>query len=329
MRCLVLFSGSLESALAARLMVEQGVEVVGLFFRTICARREAPVELAAAIGVELSVVEPDASYCEAIRHPTLGRAKGAAACLDCRVSLLRRARERMRQHDAAFVVTGEVLGQRPKSQNRSELDAVAYHVGLEDLLVRPLSAQLLDPTRPEREGWIDRSKFHAFHGCAHQGMIELARSLSLPTIPAARPSCGLTDPALSARVFDHLQHGAANDPAEFELLTVGRHFRASERTKVVVGRNRDENERLVAMAERRGECVALVKPANFVGPVALVVGEEADSVQTFAAGLVRRFGKPTAGPAEVLWMVGGVTATVPVPTSTEGAWNEAAAIGSS
>ena len=300
MRCLVLFSGSLESMLAARLMQQQGIEPVGLFFAAPCARSQPPSLQARQLGMRLIELATDASYYEALRHPTLGRTKNAAACLDCRVQLLRRARQQAEANasspdfDTAFFVSGEVLGQRPRSQNRNDLEAVAYHAAVEDRLVRPLSAKLLPETLPERQGWIDRQQLQSLHGNAHKGLIDLAQQLGLYDLPASRPACGLADPALSARFFDHLQHSTSNEPDEFALLKIGRHFRFDASTKVVVGRNRDENE-LLGCVFNRGENRMVVRPIDFVGPTALLVGQITDETSMFAAALVKRFGKAEDG----------------------------------
>ncbi len=319
MRCLVLFSGSLESLLAAKLMQEQGIEPIGLFFATLCSRNEPPVALADRLGMRLNVVEQDADYCEAIRHPTLGRTRQAAACLDCRVHLLRQTKLRLPETDASFLVSGEVIGQRPQSQNRPDLDAVAYHAQVEDLLVRPLSARLLPETLPEREKWIDRGRLYAFHGNAHQGMLELARGFGWNDLPASRPGCGLTDRAVSARVFDHLQHTTGNDPAEFNLLAFGRHFRFDEATKVVVGRNKSENEQLLEFAASHPLTPALGKPANFAGPAALILGEASPASRAFASALLARFGKPTTASPAVEWRQADETIVLEVQPNDQAA----------
>lgn len=316
MRCLVLFSGSLESMLATRLMQQQGIEPVGIFFRALCARHEPPLKQAEQLGMRLTLAGTDAAYYEALRHPTLGRAKNAAACLDCRVQLLRQAMHRLgpetlAEWKAEFLVSGEVLGQRPKSQNRNDLEAVAYHADAEDLLVRPLSAKLLPETRPEREKWIDRERLHALHGNAHKGMIQLARNLGLRDLPASRPACGLADPSLSARVFDHLQHSASNAPAGFTLLTIGRHFRFDATTKVIVGRNQSDNA-VLAQVFASDESAAVVKPINFIGPTAAVLGELTAEVESFASALVKRFGRRAGNGAVVELIYNGHRRELPV-----------------
>jgi tRNA-specific 2-thiouridylase len=300
MHCIALFSGSLESLLAVRLMQLQQIAVTGIFFRTLCARRSPPQELADQLGIKLVVVGQDEGYCNAIRHPTLGRTKNAAACLDCRVHQLRTASLEMAVRKAAFVVTGEILGQRPRSQNRPDLESIAYHSGIEHLLVRPLSAKLLDVTRPEQEGWIDREKLHAFQGNSHHGLIELARSLGLGELPASRPGCGLTDGPLSARVFDCFKHSPVAHPGEFELLTVGRHFRIDESTKLIVGRNQLENTQLENSCRTTLARATLFRPSNFQGPIAILIGQLTVASESFAAAIVCRFGKRTVAQPRVL-----------------------------
>ena len=152
MRCLALLSGGLDSMLAIRLMQEQGIEVEAINFKTIftCCQDTA-AKAARDLGVRLTIIGQEDDYLDLVRKPMFGYGKGANPCIDCRIYMFERARLAMDQLGASFVVSGEVLGQRPKSQKRRDLEIIAFHSDLEDLLLRPLSAKLLPPTRPERE----------------------------------------------------------------------------------------------------------------------------------------------------------------------------------
>jgi len=235
-------------------------------------------------------VEDD--YLELIRRPRYGYGKGANPCVDCRIYMFQKAQRLMEQLDAQFLVSGEVVGQRPMSQKRNDLDVIAYHSDLEDLLLRPLSAKLLRPTLPEREGWVDREQLYDFTGRSRKGLIALAEQLGLPEIPQPSTGCALTEPLFSRTVFDLLENDDDSAPWDFELLKTGRHFRFDAQTKVIVGRREEENDTLTYLfrlpTARRA---TLIEPHSFVGPVALVVGPPNDEAVQFAGALLMRYGK--------------------------------------
>jgi len=294
MRCVALLSGGLDSMLAVRLMQDQGVEVEALNFRTLfaCCQDQAG-RAARELGVPLTVVAPEDDYLDIVKYPRFGYGKGANPCIDCRIYMFQRARRFMDQSGARFVVSGEVLGQRPKSQKRRDMEIIAYHAGLEELLVRPLSARVLPPTLPERAGWIDRRRLGAIRGRGRKELIQLARQYGLSQIPTPSTGCALTEPQFARKVHDLIQLQPHSTQSDFELLRVGRHFRWDAATKVIIGRRETENEQLKSLFEAgdlRG--AALLTPENFKGPRALVVGVASDAALDFAAGLVLRFSKP-------------------------------------
>jgi hypothetical protein len=198
----------------------------------------------------------------------------------------------MEQIGADFVASGEVVGQRPMSQKRRDLDVIAFHSGLEDLLLRPLSAKRLPPTRPERDGWVDRERLYAFTGQSRKGLIQLARRFEFTRIPDRSTGCALTEPGFSHKVFDLIQLDSLAGRWDFELLNVGRHFRFGDLCKVVVGRRESENQRLGQLhASPEAASSALLTPRNYVGAAALVVGPPTPDALEFAAGLLCRYGK--------------------------------------
>jgi len=309
-RAIALFSGGLDSMLAVRLMQEQGVEVEAVNFKThfTCCQDQAG-QAARRLGVRLTVVGTEDDYLDLIREPRFGYGKGANPCVDCRIYMFERAARLLEPLGAQFLVSGEVVGQRPMSQKRRDLAVISHHSGLEDLLLRPLSARRLPPTLPERKGWVDRERLFDFVGRGRRPLIELARQLGIEEIPAPSTGCALTEKFFSQKVFDLLAHEDEAAPAkawDFELLKAGRHFRLDEQTKVVVGRRESENAALVylhGLPEARS--TALLEPESFAAPTALVVGPATDAALDFAVGLVTRYGNNLSAASRVKVTLGG------------------------
>lgn len=292
-RAVVLLSGGLDSMLAVRILQLQGIEVEALNFRTlfVCCQDTA-AQAAHELGVKLSVVSEKDDYLDLVRRPKHGYGRGANPCVDCRIYMFALAEKWMRRTGAALVASGEVVGQRPMSQKKRDLARIAHHSGLEDRLLRPLSAKLLPATAPEREGLIDRDALYAFSGRGRKGLIALAQQLGLKRIPQPSTGCALTEPQFATKVHDLVQLDPLGTRWDFEILKFGRHVRLDRTTKVVVGRREEENERLQRMYdERENDRVALVLPENFVGPVALVIGAASNEALQFAGGLLLRYSK--------------------------------------
>lgn len=300
-RCVALLSGGLDSMLAVRIMQEQGIEVEALNFKTMftCCQDQAG-QAARMLGVPLTVVAQQDDYLDLMRRPRFGYGKGANPCVDCRIYMFQKARHFMDEIGARFIVSGEVIGQRPMSQKKRDLLTIAYHSDLEDILLRPLSAKRLPPTLPEREGWVDRRQLYDFWGRGRKPLIQLARRYGFPDIPAPSTGCALTEPRFSRKVFDLMRSENRQQAWEFELLKHGRHFRFDARHKVVVGRREAENELLVYLhGLPEADAALLVEPDNFVGPAALLLGPGERPARQFAAGLVLRYAARNAElPAE-------------------------------
>lgn len=292
-KCIVLLSGGLDSMLAIRIMQEQGIEVEALNFKTIftCCQDQAG-QTARDLGVRLTVVGQEDDYLDLLKKPKFGMGKGANPCVDCRIYMFDKGKVFMDEIGADFIVSGEVVGQRPMSQKRRDLDTISYHSDLEDLLLRPLSAKLLAPTLPEREGWVDREQLYDFQGRSRKGLIELAHKYDLKDIPTPSTGCSLTEPRFSKKVFDLIDAPVESRRWDFEVLKIGRHFRFDERTKVIVGRDQSENDRLLYMHELpESSSTAAFFPENFCGPRALLIGTPTDEALRFVGGLLLRYSR--------------------------------------
>jgi len=306
-----LISGGLDSTLALALMKRQGVEVKAVNFYTgFCVTetqrrkggrpdgtvpRNEALRAAADLEVEIEYVDISGrDYLDMLVHPRYGYGANANPCVDCRVFMMRRAREMMEEEGAHFVFTGEVLGQRPKSQRRDTLRIIERDSGLDGRLLRPLSAKLLAPTRPELEGQVDRAKLLDISGRSRQRQLALARELGVQDFPQpAGGCCYLTDESFARKFFDVLDTREARgeerriEQGEVVLLSTGRHFRLSQKAKLIVGRTEAEN----ALLERCAEGRARLEAEEVPGPVALVEGTPTWEERQLAARIVARYGK--------------------------------------
>ena len=289
-----LFSGGLDSALAVLLLLHQNVEVTALTFMTAfgCDLTDRsscghdPFPAADRFGFRVKLMNLGQDYIDMVRNPRYGYGKNMNPCVDCRIMMLRQARSYMEMAGADFVITGEVMGQRRFSQVKNRLALTEREAGLEGLLLRPLSAQLLPPTIPEERGWVDRSRLKGFHGRTRKPQIELARELGLEDYPNPASGCLLTDPGYSARLRDLLRHTDVIDVSDLNLLRAGRHFRLSPAARAIVGRDEHDNARISAQA-RSADIILEVPDAG--SPITLLRGEAADVDVMRAAELTARY----------------------------------------
>lgn len=311
-KAVALLSGGLDSLLAVRLVLGQGVPVTAVRFLThfgcdadgtgSCGRDVSPVQKQwGPLGLEIKYCHLGQEYIDMVRKPRFGRGKNMNPCIDCRVMMLDWAKEVMRQEDACCILTGEVLNQRPMSQTRPEFGRIEKETGLRGMVLRPLSAKLLDPTTAEREGFIDREKLLDISGRGRTRQYEMAREFGIEDIPQPAGGCLLTDPGYSARLRELWDRDPAAGAVDITLLKVGRHFRSPAGRKVIVGRNEQENGRLELWAGP-GDVLLRLKEHN--GPVTLVRGGGSGDDLGFAASLTVRYGdvpgKESGAEAEVL-----------------------------
>jgi len=284
-------SGGLDSILAATVVSRLGVDVTLLYVKHLFSggeKKEGAVKRQAeALGLPLRIVDATLEHLDVVRHPKHGYGKGMNPCLDCRIFLLRIARRVMEEENAQFVITGEVLNQRPMSQHKSALEVISEESGLRDRLLRPLSANLLPDTLPVKKGWIDRSDLYSFSGRSRREQAALAERLGITDYYQPAGGCLLTEKVYAARLrdaFGHLGRDAV-DLDGFRLLRIGRHFRLSERAKAIVGRNEAENGVLAGFSRGR----ILIEPIDVMGPTTLIEGEPTGPEIGLAAALTARY----------------------------------------
>lgn len=325
-KAVALLSGGLDSNLAVRMMLEQGVNVEAIAIKTPfcdfdcgkgCGHRVK--EVADELGVKLKTVYFGEEYLRMLKKPKHGYGSGMNPCIDCREMMYGAAKEHMEKTGADFIITGEVLFQRPMSQNNRALHIIENETGLEGKVLRPLSAKHLPPTDAEKDGLIKRESMGDIKGRSRKGQLAMAKHFGVQEPPNAAGGCLLTDPAFSKRIEDAMEH-AADIPSinDIELLKVGRHFRLTKEAKLVVGRNKDENEVVKALAE---DADIVLEAKDHVGPTCILRGEADDATVASAASIVLRYSdapkdvqsvvkitangaqrEVTSPPAEVAWV---------------------------
>jgi tRNA U34 2-thiouridine synthase MnmA/TrmU len=262
-----LFSGGLDSILAAKIIMAQGVEVTGVTCTTPFFSSEKAKAAAQKIGLYLIEADITKEHLDVLKSPKYGYGKNMNPCIDCHTLMLKIAGIIMEDRKADFIFTGEVLGQRPMSQNRQSLYIVAKNSGYQEYILRPLSALLLPETRPEMEGKVDRQRLLAIKGKGRKDQIEMARYYGIDHYSAPAGGCLLTDPMFSKRLRDLFRHGMDFRIRDIELLKYGRHFRINEFSKAIVGRNSIENEALQRLSHEEDVVIHVVQ---FPGPTAIV-----------------------------------------------------------
>ena len=275
-KAVALLSGGLDSNLAIRMMQEQGVEVEAIAVKTPfcdfdcgkgCGHRVQ--EVALELGIKLKTVYFGEEYLKMLKNPKYGYGSGMNPCIDCRGMMYNAAKEHMEKTGADFIITGEVLGQRPMSQNGNALKIIENETQTNGKIVRPLSFRHLPLTEAESKGLIKREKLGDIKGRSRKGQLQLAKKFDISDPPNAAGGCLLTDPAFSIRVrdlYDHTTNGTP-DMNDIELLKIGRHFRLSENTKLIVGRNKMENEILDSL---KLDNDIIIEASNFAGPTCIL-----------------------------------------------------------
>ncbi len=264
---IALISGGLDSILAVKIVQEQGISVQGVAFETPFFSADRAVEACKAIGLPLDVVDITRDHLVMLRAPRYGYGKNMNPCIDCHILMLKKAGERMKSENADFILTGEVLGQRPMSQGKQSLHVVAKRSGYEEYIIRPLSAGLLPETKPEMEGRIDRAKLLDIQGRGRKRQMDLAEKYRLTGYAKPAGGCLLTDTEFTRKLRDLYTHDDEPGIKDIELLKVGRQFRLNDKTKIIVGRKKNENSVIEKLSQDRD---IVIKARDFPGPTVLV-----------------------------------------------------------
>jgi tRNA-specific 2-thiouridylase len=302
-RALGLFSGGLDSMLAAATLRAQGIDVTLVTFVTPFFGAARAWESAAHLGLPLREVDLTDKFLPLIYDPPHGFGRGHNPCIDCHTLMLREAGALMAAAGFDFLFTGEVLGQRPMSQNRGSLNLIARESGFAHLLLRPLSAKSLKVTAPEARGWVDRGRLLNFSGRGRKRQLALAVEFGITRYPAPAGGCLLTDPGYAARLKELLRHVKEATRCDLELLKYGRHFRLPGGAKAVVGRTQRENDAIQALS-----CPGTfrLQVEHYPGPLVLVDGAVSGEDLELAAGLAAAYSDaPPGAPVTVTVELGG------------------------
>ncbi len=329
LRAVSLISGGLDSMLATRVILEQGVHVEGINFYTgFCIeghthairrqdrdkpKRNNALWVAEELGIKLHIIDIVEVYKEVLLQPKHGYGANLNPCLDCKIFMVNRALAWMEEHDFDFIITGEVVGQRPMSQRRDTMPVVSRDSGAGERLLRPLCARNLPPTLPEREGWVDRENLYDFSGRTRKPQMALARKFAIRDY--AQPSggcCFLTDANYSAKLRDLWRSRNLRDYEldDIMLLKVGRHLRPRPEFKLIVGREEGENNFLEGYRRQ----FVHIHPLSHPGPLVLLDGEVDEEGLHLAARIAARFSKGREAESVTVTITGldGVSREVPV-----------------
>jgi len=275
-KAVALLSGGLDSTLAVKVMLEQGIDITAINFKTpfcCCNRKNGcgneALRVAKEFGIPVKLIYVDLEYIERVRNPKFGYGKNMNPCLDCRIFMHMKAAEFMEEIGATFLMTGEVLGQRPMSQRRDAMNLIDRESGLKGRILRPLSAGVLEPTLPEEAGVVDRDRLLSITGRGRKEQIALAEEFSIKDYPCPAGGCLLTDANYAVKLKDLFRHSKTLRMEEVRLLRAGRHLRIHPDLKVIVGRDEKENHTLTQLAAGR---FPIFLPEDFTGPSCVAIG---------------------------------------------------------
>ena len=303
-RALALFSGGLDSILAVKVIQQQGIDVLALNFTSpffgcspVLDGEPQAARYARRYDIPFRTVPLGQEFLEMLRHPRHGYGSALNPCIDCKTFMLRCAGALMQELQADFVITGEVVGQRPMSQRQDTLRVIERDCGLEGLLLRPLSARYLKVTIPEREGWVDREALPGIKGRGRKDQMRLAAELGVDDYPTPGGGCLLTEDSYVPKVKDILDHQLTPAVRDFDLLRTGRHFRLSATCKAVVGRDSSDNEKILASI---GSGEVTLRWLDGASPLVLLVGVPQESDIALACRILLRYTKAAkAEPARI------------------------------
>jgi tRNA U34 2-thiouridine synthase MnmA/TrmU len=286
-KALVLLSGGLDSRLATKIIVDQGLSVEAVHFSTpFCNCDKCSVkQVESENNIKVHYLFQGQDFLDLLVDPPHGYGSHMNICIDCRINMFKKAKEFAEKIGAEYLVTGEVVGQRPFSQRKAIMELIEKEAGLEGKILRPLSAKLLKKTDIEREGIVDREALKNIQGRSRKPQMELAEKIGVYNYPCPSGGCLLTDPQFSKKLKDYLNHEGSPTVSDMFLLRLGRHFRING-VKVIVGRNQQENRVLNGLAKRNGWGMLTV--SDYMGPTTILL-ETSEQILRIAAAITVRY----------------------------------------
>ncbi len=292
MKAIALFSGGLDSTLAMKLIIDQGIEVIALNvntgFGSTKDRLEHMKSMCEQVGAELKVIDiKDEFLKETLFSPKHGYGKNFNPCIDCHAKMFAVAKSMMQELGASFLISGEVMGQRPMSQNKDALQTVLKESECEGLLLRPMSAKVLAPTIAEEKGWVDREKLEGITGRGRERQMQMVKEIGLENFESPGGGCLLTDETFGKKMFDFIKYEKF-EVKDIPVMKAGRHFRLKDGAKLVIGRDKDENKYL---QEIDNDKYYHIKTAGLPGPHSLLSKNASEDDKETAARAILTYCK--------------------------------------
>lgn len=296
MKAIALFSGGLDSTLAMKLIIDQGIEVLAVNINTGFGstkdRLEHMQSMCEQVGAELKIIDIESEFLQDVLFdPKHGYGKNFNPCIDCHAKMFAVAKRVMEAEGASFLISGEVLGQRPMSQNKDALQTVLNESNCDGLLLRPLSAKALAPTIAEIEGWIDREKLENITGRNRDRQLELVKEIGLDNFESPGGGCLLTDENFAKKMFDFIKHDTF-EVRDIKVMKFGRHLRLKDGAKLVIGRNQEENAHL---QEIQNDKYYHVKTLGLPGPHSMLSKSATKADKELAAKIILTYCKTKEG----------------------------------
>ncbi|WP_125153330.1 tRNA 4-thiouridine(8) synthase ThiI [Clostridium rectalis] len=287
-KALAMVSGGLDSILAAKLVKDQGIDVIAICFKSYFFDESNALRMTRQIDIPLHVVDFSEKHFEMLKNPKHGYGKNMNPCIDCHAMMLNYTGKLLDELNADFIVTGEVLNQRPMSQTKTSLDIVKNESGYSDKILRPLCAKNLPQTEMELNGLIDREKLLDISGRSRKVQMELAKKWDIKDYPSPAGGCKLTEPNYSIRLKDLLNHSQNVEARELELLKYGRHFRVSQGAKIISTRTFDESQQIRPFLSEKD---LIFFAEDFNGSMVILIGNPDEDDIAFAAMVTGRYSK--------------------------------------
>lgn len=287
-RALAMISGGLDSILSAKLIKDQGIEVIGICFKSYFFGADNAIRMAKQIGIQLEIIDFSEAHFNMVKNPKHGYGKNVNPCVDCHAMMMNYSGHLLEKLNADFIITGEVLNQRPMSQNRSALDIVINESGFKYKILRPLSAKNLNVTQMELDGLVNRENLLDIKGRNRKVQMELAEKWGIVDYPSPAGGCKLTEPNYARRLKELMEHKEEVTPIDLEMLKIGRHFRVSTKAKIVS--TRDEAEGKAIRNYLSGEDMVFLT-RDYNGSLVAIIGEAEARDIDFAASIAARYSK--------------------------------------